>query len=94
MNRDDLDKLNREIDEVKGYRLEAKKRAMRSRGWQRWVNLKFAAFLDWAARLGEQIRIEELEAEEPDPDRLPIVGLVLCIMAAAVVFFALGAYFF
>lgn len=66
MTREELDKMNAEIDDVRRAKVDALRHAMRHRGWKRSIYLKFGRFFDWAVRFGERIRRDEISGDWDD----------------------------
>ena len=63
MNREELDKINRDIEKARTMKIDAMKRGMRHTGWRRRVFLRFSRFFDWAIRFGEKIRDQEMRGD-------------------------------
>ena len=61
MNREELDKINADIEDVRRLKLEAMTLAMQLRGWRRWVLLRFVRVFDWVIRFGERVRKDQID---------------------------------
>lgn len=61
MNREELDKINADIERLRKLKLEAMTLAMQLRGWRRWVTLCAVRFFDWGIRLGQSVRKDEID---------------------------------
>lgn len=61
MNREELDKINADIEDVRRLKLEALTLAMQLRGWRRWVLLRLVRHCDWVIRFAERVRQDELD---------------------------------
>lgn len=61
MNREELDKINADIEDVRRLKLEALTLAMQLRGWRRWLTLCSVRIFDWGIRFGERVRKDQID---------------------------------
>ena len=64
MDNEELQKWNDGIEEVRGFRVDAMKRAMKARGWRRSVNLWFARLFGRIEAMGKRWRDAEIHDGE------------------------------
>ena len=64
MDNDELQKWNDGIEEVRGFKVDAMKRAMKARGWRRSVHRWFARLFGRIEAMGQRWRDAELHDNE------------------------------